>query len=45
MLAYGFTENHQFVIKTERNSIFLGRDPHITDRLYITLSYMSFYEF
>jgi hypothetical protein len=45
MLVYGFTENHQFTIKTDRNSVFLGRDPHIADRLYIMVSYMSFYGF
>jgi hypothetical protein len=31
--------------KTDQNSVFLDRDPHIVDRLYITVSYMSFYEF
>jgi hypothetical protein len=45
VLAYGFTENHQFMAKTDRNSVFLGRDPHILDRLYIMISYMSFYGF
>jgi hypothetical protein len=44
-LAYDFTENHQFGVKTDRNSIFLGRDRHILDRLYITVPYMSFYGF
>jgi hypothetical protein len=45
VLAYGISENRQFAAKTDRNSIFLGRDPHIPDRLYIVVSYMSFYWF
>jgi hypothetical protein len=45
VLAYDFTENHQFATKTERTSVFLGREPHIPDRLYIMVLYMSFYEF
>jgi hypothetical protein len=44
-LAYGFSENRQFAAKTDRNSIFLSRDPHISDRLYIMVLYMSFSEF
>jgi hypothetical protein len=43
--AYGFTENRQFEAKTDRNSVFLCRDPHIPDSLYITVPYMSFYRF
>jgi hypothetical protein len=43
--AYGFTENRQFAAKTDQNSEFLGRDPNIPNRLYIMVSYMSFYEF
>jgi hypothetical protein len=31
VLAYGFTENHHFVAKTDLNYIFFGRDPHILD--------------
>jgi hypothetical protein len=31
VLAYGFTEDHQFAAKTNRNFVFLGRDPHILD--------------
>jgi hypothetical protein len=27
VLAYGFSENHQFATKTNQNSIFLSRDP------------------
>jgi hypothetical protein len=45
VLGYGFTENRQFAIKTYWNSVFFGRDPHILDRLYIMVPYMSFYSF
>jgi hypothetical protein len=31
VLAYCFNENRQFGTKTDQNSIFLGRDPHILD--------------
>jgi hypothetical protein len=31
--------------KTDRNSIFHGRDPHIPDWLYIMVSYMILYGF
>jgi hypothetical protein len=40
-----FTENRQFRAKTDRNSVFLGRCPHIVNRLYIMVPYMSFYRF
>jgi hypothetical protein len=36
VLAYGFSENHQFTEKTDRNSVFLYRDPHILDLLYLS---------
>jgi hypothetical protein len=45
VLAFGFTENHRFTIKTDGNSVFLGRNPHILDRLYLLILYMRFYEF
>jgi hypothetical protein len=45
VLAYGFSENHYFAIKTDRNSVFYGRDPHISDRFYTMVMYMSFYVF
>jgi hypothetical protein len=45
VLAYGFTENRQFVAKTDQNSIFLYPNPHILDRLYIMVMYISFYGF
>jgi hypothetical protein len=45
VLAYGFSENHYFAIKTDRNSVFYGRDPYILDWLYIMVPYMTFYMF
>jgi hypothetical protein len=45
VLAYGFTENRQLAAKIDRNSVILGRDPHIPDRLCIMVLYMSFYGF
>ena len=45
VLAYGFTKNRQFGAKMDRNSVFLGREPRIADRLSITASYMYFYGF
>jgi hypothetical protein len=45
VLAYGFTKNPQFATKTDRNSVFLVRDPHTPDRLYLMVSYMCFYKF
>jgi hypothetical protein len=43
VLAYGFTKNHHFGAKTDRNFIFLGRDSHIADRLYIMVAYICFH--
>jgi hypothetical protein len=43
LLAYCFTEIRQFEVKTDHNSLFLGRHAHIMDRLYIIVMYMSFY--
>jgi hypothetical protein len=45
VLVYGFSENHYFMEKTDRNSIFLYHDPHIPHRLYIRFLYTSFYKF
>jgi hypothetical protein len=45
VLAYGFTKNSQFSTKTDRNSVFLGRDPRIANRLSITVPYFNFYGF
>jgi hypothetical protein len=39
VLAYGFTENCQFGAKTDRNSIFPGRDRRIANRLPKTVPY------
>jgi hypothetical protein len=44
-LNYGFNENCQFGAKTDRNSVFLGCDAHIVDRLSIIVMYMNFYGF
>jgi hypothetical protein len=44
-LPYGFSENGQFAAKTIWNSVFLSRDPHILDRLYVMVLYMSFQKF
>jgi hypothetical protein len=32
VLAYGFTEDHQFAAKIDQNSVFLGCAPHFMDR-------------
>jgi hypothetical protein len=45
MFSYDFTANHLFGAKVDWNSVFLGRDPYIMDRLYITIPYISFYGF
>jgi hypothetical protein len=45
VLANGFTENCQFGAKTDRNSVFLGHDTHIVNRLSITVPYFIFYGF
>jgi hypothetical protein len=45
VLAYVFSENHYFATKTDRNSVFYGRDPYIPDWLYIMVLYMTFYMF
>jgi hypothetical protein len=45
VLAYGFTENCQFGAKIDRNSVFLGRDPRIANRLSIMVPYFYFYRF
>jgi hypothetical protein len=42
VLAYGSTENCQFGAKTDRNSVFLGRDPRMKNRLSITVPYFNF---
>jgi hypothetical protein len=35
----------QFGAKTDRNSVFLGRDTHIVNQLSITVPYFNFYDF
>jgi hypothetical protein len=45
VLAYGLTKNCQFGGKTDRNSIFLSRDPRIANRLSIMVPYFNFYGF
>jgi hypothetical protein len=45
VLAYGFSKNCQFGAKTDRNSVFLGRDRRITNRLSIMVPYFNFYGF
>jgi hypothetical protein len=45
VLDYDFTKNSQFAAKTDRNSVFLWCDPHILDREYLMVPYMSFYRF
>jgi hypothetical protein len=44
-VAYDYTENCQFRVKTDQNSIFLGRDPRIVNRLSIMVPYFNFYGF
>ncbi len=45
VLTFDFTEKCQFVKKTDQNSVFFYRDPHISDRLYLMVPYMGFCEF
>jgi hypothetical protein len=42
LLAFGFIVKYQFVAKTDRNSVFLDREAHIPDQLYIIVMYISF---
>jgi hypothetical protein len=41
----GVTENFQFGAKTDRNSVFIFRDPRIVNRLSITVPYFNFHGF
>jgi hypothetical protein len=43
LLAFGFTEKHQFAAKPDRNIIFLGREAYNLDQLYILVLYIDFY--
>jgi hypothetical protein len=42
-LVFGFTKKHQFTTKSNRNFAFLDRKTNILDRLYIMVSYISFF--
>jgi hypothetical protein len=44
-LAFEFIEERQFVVKTNRNSVFLGRKAHIPDRLHIMVLLIILYVF
>jgi hypothetical protein len=43
VLAFLFTEEHQFAAKTNWNSVFLGREANIPDPLHIIVLYINFY--
>jgi hypothetical protein len=44
-VAFGSIENRQFPVKTDQNSIFLGRKAHILDWLHIMfLQVLNFYQ-
>jgi hypothetical protein len=45
VLVFSSTKKCQFVVKTDGNSIFLDRETHIPNRLYIMVIYISFDEF
>jgi hypothetical protein len=45
VLAFSFNKKCQFVIKNDQNSIFLGHEANILDRLYIMVKYIKFYVF
>jgi hypothetical protein len=42
VLAFDFTEKRQCAAKTDQNSIFLGHEANILDRLYLMVHYTSF---
>jgi hypothetical protein len=42
LLAFSFIVKYRFVAKTDRNSVFLDREAHIPDQLYIIVMYISF---
>jgi hypothetical protein len=43
VLPFDFTEKCYFVAKTDRNSVFVGHEAHISDWLYIMVMYLKFY--
>jgi hypothetical protein len=45
VLAFGFTKKHEFAVKIDWNSVFLGHKLHIPDQLYIVIPYVSFMGF
>jgi hypothetical protein len=45
VLVFDFIETHQFVLRTDRNSVFLGYEAHILDQLYIMIMYINSYGF
>jgi hypothetical protein len=46
VLPFSFTEKHHFTAKTNLNSVFLGHEAHILDRLYVIMvCYTSFMDF
>jgi hypothetical protein len=45
VLAFGFTEKRQSEATTYRNYVFLGREAHILDWLYIIALYRNLYGF
>jgi hypothetical protein len=42
VLAFDFIEKHYFVAKTDSNTVFLVREPHIPDWLCIMVVYINF---
>jgi hypothetical protein len=42
VLAFDFTKKYMFVLKTDQNIAFLGREAHMSDLLYIMVIYISF---
>jgi hypothetical protein len=44
-LVHRFTVKLELVAKTDRNSVFFGRNTYISDQLHIIVPYISFYGF
>jgi hypothetical protein len=45
VLAFSFTEKCQIMAKIDRNSVFLSREAHISNRLYIMVLYVKKFRF
>jgi hypothetical protein len=45
VLAFSFVEKYQYVIKTNRDSVFISCEAYIPDRLYIIVMYLKFHGF